>query len=406
MVSAMVNVVYVHSSMSTSDSATFFVALAAIQLVAVIGRFGQEQIMTRERILKPSQSKARLRFGVLMSIAFALIGLAFLVGLTYVGWERHLPADLSSLQYLFLLLWILGSVIPQIVGSIFRGSGRSFYSEILSTVAVPLTTMLLILIIKPENFSDLLGCYGGAGAIAVTISWAAAHLHELNNTTDQEDKIFSGISHVRESSKAFFIALMSTVATQMPVFTIAYIGTDAEISDFGLIYRFTPLFLLPANAFALVMGGKIPSIFYATDLELKRFNTYASRILTRFFIAYLTVVLIIWYIRPITTVQMLIPSFNSDMFESLLVMVLASVMAFGFGSGSQTLVSFRLTNVVVRGTLALSACTLMLYALSIPLDRPIYLVYVWSFATLTQAAIWFATARSYTPVRIHVTVKV
>ena len=402
----MVNVVYVHSSMSTSDSATFFVALAAIQLVAVIGRFGQEQIMTRERILKPSQSKARLRFGVAISIVFALIGLAFFVGLTYVGWARHLPADLSSLQYLFLLLWILGSVIPQIVGSIFRGSGRSFYSEILSTVAVPLTTMLLILTINPKNFSDLLGCYGGAGAIAMTISWAAAHLIELKSTTREECKSFSAVSHVRESGKTFFIAFMGTVATQMPVFTIAYIGTDTEISDFGLIYRFTPLLLLPANAFALVMGGKIPAIFYATDREIKRFNTQSSRTLTRFFIAYLTVVLITWYVKPINTVQMLIPSFNSDMFESLLVMVFASVMAFGFGSGSQTLVSFKLTNVVVRGTLVLSASTLVLYALTIPFDQPVYLVYVWSLATLTQAAIWFAVARFYTPVRIHVTAKV
>ena len=402
MLATMGSVVFIYNTMAAEDSAGFFLALATTQLIAVIARFGQEQINTREFLLDKEQAGIRYVVSLISGLFFSLtcvVVVYFVFSVEWLNIASSIDPKQAAALYWF---WVLGSVVPQITGAVFRGMRRIGMSEFLSTGSIPGMNLMLLIFFRPEDFASLLSCYALGGLAGSLISLFLAVRNHLFYAASRLARGFDIGGHFAEGARIVIVSLMTTLVTQMPIFLASYLGTDKELSDFGLVYRFTPFLALPLSIAAIVVSGRAPVVISGGPEILRSFNHDISKIIRVACVAYSLSIATACRFSPVSLIQPVIPEFSESMLESVLLMAGASLIAFTFGPASQLLVSVRETTLVLWANFACAAFCFILYSLSAFFIRATDVAYVWSFVTIFQAAIWYSLLVRRTPLRASV----
>jgi len=243
-----------------SEAGAFFVGLAILHLLAILCRFGLDNVIIKKVSGIDLNRNPTEGFLVWFESQLFLFRNSIIVGAVgVVAYTLNLAFDIkqsASFPFIFLLGWFLVFSYASIfvLASFLKGSGKVGLGSFLETGCVPLLMCLLLVSnISPATHQSLLIAYSIISLLSVTIVAVILFfgLYRIDFRMIFPVRFFiksGGSFHLMQSSA------MEALITWFPAIILGYVGTSSDVVIYNAAARISGLinFIVAAGNLGLV----------------------------------------------------------------------------------------------------------------------------------------------------------
>lgn len=245
------------------EAGRYFVVLAVVGLVALVGRVGGDRLVLSESIREPAIARHAFQILVRRAVAVSLV-------LCCAGVLIAASAGTADRSMVFGLLSVVPMNAALLASSTVRGLGRLIPAIVVGELLVPLAQVALFFSAAGRSADDALAAFAAANVLAAVVGLLAVY----RMTAPSADTVALGW---RDAGALLITAVNGQVRQSFPALAAGAVGGLAAAGGMGAAFRIDRVLLFPVEASRFAVAPSLKSQGSQLDQRVERIAVQSAR---------------------------------------------------------------------------------------------------------------------------------